>query len=74
MDNTAKTIKIATTGDASITWIGPGGLTEGSGDVFDFTDYVDTPFVRAVLDGENGDCYTQPFGFDTSRGASADSP
>lgn len=66
VNNTAKTITITATGDASITWIGPGGLAESSGEVFDFTDYVDAPFVRAVLDGDNGDCYTQPFGFETT--------
>ena len=65
VDNNTKTITISGTGYNSIQWIGPGTTVVATGNVFDYTSYTDEPFIRAVLDGSNGDSYTQPFGFET---------
>jgi hypothetical protein len=66
VDNTAKTITISASGYNSISWVGPGTVEVATGATFDFANYHDAPFVRAVLDGSNGDCFTQPFGFETA--------
>jgi hypothetical protein len=67
VDNNVKTIEITATGYNTITWIGPGTTDVGTGTTFDFSQYENTPFVRAVLSGNNGDSYTQPFGFTTTN-------
>jgi hypothetical protein len=66
VDHTAQTITITATGYDTITWIGPGTLAEGTGETFDYHDYLDLPFVRAELEGPSGTSYTQPFGFTTT--------
>jgi hypothetical protein len=66
VDNEAKTITITATGYESISWIGPGTDTVGDGTTFDYSEYAYTPFVRAVLEGSNGESLTQPFGFETT--------
>jgi hypothetical protein len=66
VDNEAETITIAASGDNSISWIGPGTTVVATGNTFDFSGYLDTPFVRAVLVGSYGDSLTQPFGFVTT--------
>lgn len=58
-----QTITISATGHNRILWIGPGTVTVATGSTFDFSGYKGKPFVRAMLDGSNGDSYTQPFGF-----------
>ncbi len=63
VDNSAKTISVTATGANSISWIGPGTTSVGSGATFNFANYTKS-FVRIVLDGSSGDCYSQPFGFD----------
>lgn len=65
VDDVNKTITLNATNYASITWIGAGTTTVGSGTTFDYSSYTDQPFVRAVLDNSNGSSYTQPFGFVT---------
>ncbi len=65
VDNNAKTITITASDYNSIEWIGPGTTVVATGNVFDYSNYTDKPFVRAVLDNSNGDSYTQPFGFET---------
>ena len=65
IDEQAKTIRINATGQDSIRWIGPGTQRVGTGPVFDYSEYKNKPFVRVRLDGSNGDCFTQPFGFTT---------
>lgn len=67
VNNSTKTITINATGYNNITWIGPGSQTVGTGNTFNFSNYINKPFVRALLDGSNGDSYTQPFGFLTSN-------
>ena len=68
VDNNAKTIIITASGYNNIQWIGPGTSVVATGNVFNYASYTDQPFVRAVLDGSNGDSYTQPFGFETVAG------
>ncbi len=79
VDNEAKTITVAAADYDAITWIGPGSEVVGEGAVFDFSGYAHAarikfipdvvvgyarrPFVRFVLDGPDGDSYSQPFGF-----------
>ncbi len=65
VDNSKKTIMITASGHQNIVWIGPGTVSVGEGASFNFSDYTDKPFVRAILDGASGDCFTQPFGFET---------
>jgi len=65
VNNTTKTISLVVEGQGTIKWFGPGTVRVGTGSVFDYDEYKNKPFVRAVLDGPNGDCYTQPFGFTT---------
>ena len=67
VDNSAKTITLNVTGGNSIKWIGPGTDPVGNGATYNYAQYRNKPFVRAVLDGSNGDCYTQPFGFTTAN-------
>lgn len=67
VDNVSKTISIAASGYERIYWIGPGTAVVATGPIFDFSAYLDIPFARAVLDGGSGDCYTQPFGFHTTK-------
>jgi hypothetical protein len=66
VDNEAKTITIAATGYNTISWVGPGTAVVGTGATFDYSDYSNMPFVRAVLEGTYGDSFTQPFGFETT--------
>ena len=65
VNNTAKTISLTVEGQSNIKWFGPGTNRVGTGNTFDYSNYKNKSFVRAVLDGNNGDCYTQPFGFVT---------
>ncbi|MBD3238967.1 MAG: hypothetical protein GF331_00170 [Chitinivibrionales bacterium] len=44
----------------------PGTSTVATGNTFDFSNYTNQPFIRAVLDGSSGDSFTQPFGFQTN--------
>jgi PKD repeat protein len=69
VDNTAKTITIAATGYTSISWIGPGTVSVGTGTTFNYSAYTNKAFVRAVLTGSNGTSFTQPFGFTTTVAA-----
>ena len=66
VDDASKTIVIAASGYNSISWIGPGTVVVATGNTFDYSNYTNTPFVRAVLDGSQGDSFTQPFGFETT--------
>ncbi len=66
VDHAAKQITITATDHSSITWVGPGTTTVGTGTTFDYSGYLNRPFVRAVLQGSKGDCYTQPFGMKTN--------
>lgn len=65
VDNNSKTITITASAYNSIEWIGPGTSVVATGNVFNYSNYLDKPFVRAVLDNPNGGSYTQPFGFET---------
>lgn len=65
VDNKAKTITITASAYNSIEWIGPGTSIVATGNVFDYSNYKDKPFVRAVLENSSGESYTQPFGFET---------
>ena len=65
VDDVSKTITITATGYSSISWIGPGTTVVGTGATFNYSTYTDKAFVRAILDGSNGDSFTQPFGFET---------
>ena len=65
VDDVNKTISITATGYTSISWIGPGTTVVGTGASFNYSAYTNKAFVRAVLDGSNGDSFTQPFGFET---------
>ena len=65
VDKGNKTITISASGYNKIIWIGPGTKTVATGSTFNFKNYAFQPFVRAILDGSNGDSYTQPFGFIT---------
>lgn len=65
VDSYAKTITISASSYNSIKWIGPGTTVVATGNVFDYSNYKNLPFVRAVLDNSNGESYTQPFGFET---------
>ena len=65
VDNNAKTITITASAYSSIEWIGPGTTVVATGNIFDYSNYKDIPFVRAVLENSNGNTYTQPFGFVT---------
>jgi hypothetical protein len=65
LDNDNQTITLSATNYDSITWLGPGTTSVGSTAVFDFSDYANKPFVRALIRGSQGDCYTQPFGLET---------
>jgi hypothetical protein len=65
VSNEAKQITIEATGFQRIRWVGPGTKQMATGRTFDFSQYVDKPFVRAVLEGDSGDCFTQPFGMIT---------
>lgn len=62
VDNTAGTIDIQARDAERIVWTGPGTQQLGTGRTFDFNSMPDESFVRARLDGEEGECYTQPFG------------
>jgi hypothetical protein len=66
VDDDAKTITITATGYATILWTGPGTSIVETGMVFDYSAYTNKAFIRAVLKGNNGDSYTQPFGFETT--------
>ena len=66
VDDAAQTIAITATGYADVYWIGPGTTLVGTAATFDFSAYFDEPFVRAILFGASGNCYTQPFGFETT--------
>ncbi len=65
VDNNDKTITITASSYNSIEWIGPGTTVVATGNIFDYSNYKDKPFVRAVLDNSKGYSYTQPFGFET---------
>ena len=65
VDNNAKTITITASAYSSIEWIGPGTNVVATGNIFDYSNYKDKPFIRAVLENSNGSSYTQPFGFET---------
>ncbi|MCA1756354.1 MAG: IPT/TIG domain-containing protein [Bacteroidales bacterium] len=65
VDNNAKTITITASAYNSIEWIGPGTTVVATGNIFDYSNYKDKPFIRAVLYSSKGDSYTQPFGFET---------
>jgi hypothetical protein len=65
VDNNAKTITITASTYNSIEWIGPGTSVVATGNIFDYSNYRDKPFVRAVLENSNDNSYTQPFGFET---------
>ena len=65
VDNDAKTITITASAYNSIEWIGPGTIVVATGNIFDYSNYKDKSFVRAILENSNGDSYTQPFGFET---------
>ena len=65
-DNTAKTITITATGYNRIDWIGSGTVVVDSGQVFNYSEYINAQFIRAVLVGANGESHTQPFGFSTT--------
>jgi len=65
VDNNAKTITITASSYDNIDWIGPGTSVVATGNVFDYSNYKDKPFIRAVLNNSNGGSYTQPFGFET---------
>jgi hypothetical protein len=68
VDSIEQTITIEAEGVASILWIGPGIGQDHAiavGPVFNFTEYENQPFIRAILKGPQGDCYTQPFGMTT---------
>jgi hypothetical protein len=65
VDNNTKTITITASAYNSIEWIGPGTTVVATGNVFDYSNYKNKPFVRAILNNSNGDSFTQPFGFET---------
>jgi hypothetical protein len=65
VNNARQTITLTASDFESIDWIGPGTTVEQGGRSFDFASYEGRPFIRAVLHGSHGDCYTQPFGFVT---------
>ncbi len=65
VDDEAKTISIEAADYDSIKWIGPGTIVFGSGEVFQYSDYFNKNFIRAVLYGPEGSTYSQPFGFKT---------
>jgi len=63
VDDQAKTITISGRDYESIEWIGPGSAVFGYGEVFDFSEFYEKQFIRAVLYGPDGSSFTQPFGF-----------
>lgn len=65
VDNVNKTIAISAHDYDSISWFGPGTREVARGATFDFKNYKGRSFVRAVLYGPQGACYSQPFGFKT---------
>lgn len=82
VDNDAKTITVNASAYDAIYWTGPKTEVVAEGTVFHYADYanrldvrfildvvagyVKRPFVRFVLDGPNGDSYSQPFGFEST--------
>ncbi len=63
VDESGKTITLSCTEYDSINWVGPGSSVFGHGEVFDYSEYYNRQFIRAVIYGPYGSTYTQPFGF-----------
>ncbi len=62
VDNSSRKITLFGENYNSISWVGPRSQVIGNGNTFDFTNAPAKSFVRAVLKGSSGACYTQPFG------------
>jgi hypothetical protein len=74
VNDVAKTITITATGYSQIQWVSEGTAVVATGSTFSYGSFANKTFVRAVLDGPNGDSFTQPFGLRTTDNAAPASP
>jgi hypothetical protein len=75
VDDVAKTITITASGPtATIRWYSHGTTQVATGATFNYGVFTNRNFVRAVLDGANGDTFTQPFGLRTTDNTAPASP